>query len=76
MLDMVRKYNVNMFKVDGIGFEGNRTQIKMEVEGMFRLMDQLRTEGAEDLFLSLTTGTWPSPYWLQHGDSIWRGMLC
>lgn len=25
-----------------------------------------------ELFVSVTTGTWPSPYWLWHGDSIWR----
>ena len=22
--------------------------------------------------LSITTGTWPSPYWLWYGDSVWR----
>ena len=26
-----------------------------------------------DLYLSLTTGTWPSVYWLLYGDNIWRG---
>ncbi len=25
-----------------------------------------------DVYLSLTTGTWPSPYWLWYGDSVWR----
>ena len=24
-------------------------------------------------WINLTTGTWPSPYWLLYGDSIWRG---
>ncbi|HTD27978.1 MAG TPA: enterotoxin, partial [Xanthomonadaceae bacterium] len=26
-----------------------------------------------DLFINLTTGTWPSPFWLRTADSIWRG---
>jgi len=25
-----------------------------------------------ELYISLTSGTWPSPYWLWLGDSIWR----
>ncbi len=25
-----------------------------------------------DVYLSLTTGTWPSPFWLWYGDSVWR----
>lgn len=73
MLEMVRRYGVNMFKVDGIGFEGNHTTISLEMEGMLRLIAQLRADGDPALFVSLTTGTWPSPYWLQYGDSIWRG---
>ena len=26
-----------------------------------------------DLFVNLTTGTYPSPFWLRYADSIWRG---
>jgi hypothetical protein len=26
-----------------------------------------------DLFINLTTGTYPSPFWLRYADSIWRG---
>jgi len=25
------------------------------------------------VFINITTGTWPSPFWLWYGDSIWRG---
>jgi hypothetical protein len=25
------------------------------------------------IFINLTTGTYPSPFWLQYADSIWRG---
>eukprot|EP00041_Stephanoeca_diplocostata_P029049 m.847507 g.847507 ORF g.847507 m.847507 type:complete len:769 (+) comp23485_c0_seq1:89-2395(+) len=73
MLNMVVRYNVNMFKVDGIGFEGNHTTIANEMEGMLHLVQQLRASAQKDLFVSLTTGTWPSPFWLQHGDAVWRG---
>ncbi len=26
-----------------------------------------------DLFINVTVGTWPSPFWLNHVDSTWRG---
>ena len=26
-----------------------------------------------DIFINLTTGTYPSPFWLMYADSIWRG---
>ena len=77
MLSMVTRYGVNMFKVDGIGFEGNHTVIATEMEGMLTLVQELRASAKKrdnaHLFMSLTTGTWPSPFWLLHGDSVWRG---
>ena len=73
MVEFVKRYGVNMFKIDGIGFEGDRTIIAQEMGGMLKLCKELREKGSHDLFISLTTGTWPSPFWLQHGDSIWRG---
>jgi hypothetical protein len=36
------------------------------------LFDELRRV-RPDLFINATTGTWPSPYWLFHSDSVWRG---
>jgi len=42
-----------------------------DVEGLLRLCGDLR-QLRPDVYLSLTTGTWPSPFWLLHGDSIWR----
>ena len=62
-----------MFKVDGIGFDGEHHHIAKEMDGMLNLLKELRAESTTPLWLSLTTGTWPSPFWLQHGDSIWRG---
>lgn len=36
-----------------------------------RLCEDLRRL-RPDVYLSITTGTWPSPYWLFWGDSTWR----
>jgi hypothetical protein len=38
-----------------------------------RLADELHQQTPTNLFLSATTGTWPSPFWLNHVDSIFRG---
>jgi hypothetical protein len=65
-LGFVRDGGANFFKFDGLakGIE--------ETEAMLRLTQALRRE-RPDLFISITTGTWPSPYWLWYGDSTWRG---
>jgi hypothetical protein len=36
------------------------------------LIDQLR-EKEPNVFINVTTGTWPSPFWLRYADSIFRG---
>jgi len=30
-------------------------------------------EAEPNLYVNLTTGTYPSPFWLLYADSIWRG---
>ncbi len=65
--EMIRKYNVNSFKYDGVG--GGPSA---DMEAACRLMAELR-EIKPDLYINLTTGTWGSPFFLLHGDSIWRG---
>jgi hypothetical protein len=37
------------------------------------LLNTLRKEAVAKLWINLTTGMWPSPFWLLFGDSIWRG---
>ncbi len=73
--EMIRKYDVNYFKFDGVGIgndkDGADEKFLPDIEGQLRLCDELR-EIRPDVYLSITTGTWPSPYWLFHGDSIWR----
>ncbi|MFH1740179.1 MAG: enterotoxin [bacterium] len=65
-LEMIEENGVNFFKFDGLarGFA--------ETEAMIRLCQDLRAN-KPDIFLSITTGTWPSPFWLWPGDSTWRG---
>jgi hypothetical protein len=72
---MVRQYGVNMFKFDGVGRALGTvpgSQFGNDFEAAIQLIDDLRVE-KPDIFINLTTGTWPSPFWLQYADSIWRG---
>jgi hypothetical protein len=72
---MIQKYGVNQFKFDGTG---NVSQVipgsafGSDFEAMIALITDLRNYKA-DLFVNLTTGTWPSPFWTRYADSIWRG---
>lgn len=74
-LDLVTRQGVNQFKLDGTGnadkvFSGSR--FNSDFDAAIHLIDDLR--GARpDLFINLTTGTYPSPAWLIYVDSIWRG---
>jgi hypothetical protein len=65
-LSMIQSNGANFFKFDGLA------RSLSETEAMLRLSRALRQE-RPDLFLSITTGTWPSPFWLWYGDSTWRG---
>jgi hypothetical protein len=72
---MISKYGANYFKFDGIGqglgSPGADDEVAADVESLLRLAGELRSE-RPDIYLSITTGTWPSPYWLWYGDSVWR----
>ncbi|MHB8521593.1 MAG: alpha-amylase family protein [Limisphaerales bacterium] len=65
-LTLIQESGANFFKFDGLA------RSVMETEAMLRLTRSLR-ERKPDLFISITTGTWPSPFWLWYGDSTWRG---
>jgi hypothetical protein len=74
-LDMVRRYGVNQFKFDGTGnadsvFPGSI--FDSDFDAMQHLIAALR-QAAPDIYINLTTGTYPSPFWLLTADSIWRG---
>ena len=66
-VDMIEKYDVNFLK-----FDGTDAELITETEAIFRLNSELR-DIRPDIFISITTGTWASPFWLLHGDNIWRG---
>jgi hypothetical protein len=72
---MVAKYGVNQFKFDGTG---NVDQVvkgsafSSDFDAAIHLIGDLR-QLKPDLYINLTTGTWPSPFWLFYADSIWRG---
>ncbi|HUD84688.1 MAG TPA: hypothetical protein VMQ67_14350 [Candidatus Saccharimonadales bacterium] len=73
-VDVVEKYGINQFKFDGIGVDGNDDSGAglRDFEAMLKLIAELRSL-KPDIYINQTTGTWPSPFWLLHADSIWRG---
>jgi hypothetical protein len=72
---MVTEDGVNQFKFDGTG---NANQVvpgsafTNDFDAAIHLIGDLR-QLKPDIFINLTTGTWPSPFWLFYADSIWRG---
>ena len=72
---MIREFGVNQFKFDGTGnasraFPGS--VFDSDFDAAIHLIESLRAE-KPDLYVNLTTGTYPSPFWLRYADSIWRG---
>ena len=74
-LDMIRTFGVNQFKFDGTGNASQAipgSAFDSDFDAAIHLIGELRAV-KPDLFVNLTTGTFPSPFWLRHADSIWRG---
>jgi len=74
-LEMITKYGVNQFKFDGTGnastvFPGSI--FDSDFSAAIHLIERLRQQ-EPNIFINLTTGTRPSPFWLRYADSIWRG---
>jgi hypothetical protein len=71
--DFIREYDVAMFKFDGLG-TGNAPEsvYRKDVMAFLKLMRELLAFKPH-LYISITTGTWPSVFWLKYGDNIWRG---
>jgi hypothetical protein len=73
-LHFVKHYGVNQFKIDGTG---NANQVfpgsifDSDFSAAIHLIEQLRHQDNQ-IFINLTTGTKPSPFWLRYADSIWR----
>lgn len=74
-LELLRRYGINQFKLDGTGSPNKVTpgsEFDSDFAAAIALIGDLR-QVQPDLFINLTTGTWPSPFWLRTADSIWRG---
>jgi hypothetical protein len=74
-LELLRDYGINQFKLDGTGSPDKVTpgsEFDSDFGAAIALIGDLRQLQPE-LFINLTTGTWPSPFWLRTVDSIWRG---
>ena len=73
-LDLL-KQGVNQFKFDGTGSPDKQypgSAFGSDFEAAIALIGDLR-KAKPDLFVNLTTNTWPSPFWTRYADSIWRG---
>jgi hypothetical protein len=74
-LEMVDQYGVNQFKLDGTG---NASQIvpgsafDSDFDAAIHLIGRIRQQ-EPGVYINLTAGTYPSPFWLRYADSIWRG---
>lgn len=71
----IRDDGVNQFKFDGTGnadrvYPGSA--FDSDFAAAIHLIGELRAL-KPDLYINLTTGTYPSPFWLRYADSIWRG---
>ena len=73
--ELVTKYGINQFKFDGTGNADSvikGSQFSSDFDAAIHLIGDLRRL-KPDIYINLTTGTWPSPFWLMYADSIWRG---
>jgi hypothetical protein len=72
---MIADYKVNQFKIDGTGNADSvvpGSKFDSDFDAAISLIGDLR-KSSPDLYINLTTGTYPSPFWLRFADSIWRG---
>jgi hypothetical protein len=74
-MEMIHKYGVNQFKFDGTGnantvFKGSA--FDSDLDAAIHLISEIRQE-KPGVYINLTSGTYPSPFWLQYADSTWRG---
>src|SRR5271165_3636509 len=74
-LDLIEKYGINQFKFDGTGNANEviaGSEFDSDFDAAIHLIGEMRAK-KPDLYVNLTTGTYPSPFWLLYADSIWRG---
>ncbi len=74
-LKFIRDFGINQFKIDGTGNVNSvlpGSEFDSDFQAAINLMSNWRSV-SPSIFINLTTGTYPSPFWLQYADSIWRG---
>lgn len=74
-LKFIHDYGVNQFKIDGTGNVNSvlpESRFDSDFQAAISLMSEWRSV-SPGIYINLTTGTYPSPFWLQCADSIWRG---
>lgn len=76
--DVTRKFieedGINQFKIDGTGNVNSvvpDSQFDSDFAAAISLIQDWR-RWRPDIYVNLTTGTYPSPFWLQYADSVWR----
>ena len=73
-LNFISRYGVNQFKLDGTGNAGQvfpGSIFDSDFSAAIHLIERMR-QADPQIFINLTTGTRPSPFWLRYADSIWR----
>ncbi|MCW1925019.1 alpha-galactosidase [Luteolibacter arcticus] len=66
-LDLMKNDRVGYFKWDKAG-DG----VNPHFMSLLKIAEELHTADPS-LFLNVTVGTWPSPFWLNHIDCTWHG---
>ena len=62
----------SLFKLDGIGNPAGQAEtLEEDFASAVKLIASLR-KAKSDIFINLSTGTWPSPFWLLYSDTVWR----
>jgi hypothetical protein len=73
-INFVKHDGVNQFKFDGTGNAGQvfpGSLFDSDFSAAIHLIERIRQADSQ-VFINLTTGTKPSPFWLRYADSIWR----
>ncbi|MEM5436447.1 enterotoxin [Paraburkholderia diazotrophica] len=73
-IDLLRRHGVNYFKLDGMGNANvvvSGSRFNSDWDAAIELIEDMR-RAKHDVFVNLSTGTLPSPFWLRSVDSIWR----
>ena len=73
-LKAIKENGVNHFKFDGTSTEEHYEKgqrYTSDFHAIIALIQEMR-KARPDVYINLTTGTWPSPFWFSIADSIWR----